>query len=62
MSRLRQLSNAELIEQFERAYEQCIRCDWEPDQKARLNELNAEISRREQCGELGEDVWELPRH
>jgi hypothetical protein len=62
MSRLRRLSNAELIEQFEHAYEQCQMWADVPGLKSRLEELNVEISRRELRGELGEDDWKIPRH
>jgi hypothetical protein len=62
MSRLRQLSNAELIAEFVRVYEQWQTWGDVTGIKFRVDTLNAEISRREHCGELGEDDWMLPRH
>jgi hypothetical protein len=57
---MKQFTNAELIEEFTRVYEQCQ--DDMPGLKFRLEELSAEISRRERLGKLGEDDWKLPRH
>ena len=59
---MKQFTNAQLIAEFERVFEQCVRCDWEPDLKARLEDLSFEIRCRERLGNLGEEDWMLPRH
>jgi hypothetical protein len=59
---MKRLSNAVLIEQFVRAYEEWQMWGDVTGIRFRVDALNAEISRRERLGELGEDDWMLPRH
>jgi hypothetical protein len=55
-------SNAELITEFERAYEQQQMSGDVPGPSSRLKALNDEITRRERCGQLTEADWKISRH
>jgi hypothetical protein len=55
-------TNAELIAEFERIWEQRQMWGDIPGITSRLEALNDEISRREDCGQLTEADWKISRH
>jgi hypothetical protein len=56
------MTNAELIAEFERIWEQRQMWGDVPGIVFRLEVLNDEIFRRERCGQLTEADWKIPRH